>query len=90
MAKPPNLKRIGRNEARLKNIDITLKIGKGTTTFSIPEAQLLYQLVGRSRNPPENLTAACQNALAHPIDSPPLHEVVKPGETVPITVSDIT
>ena len=74
----------------MKKIEITLKIGKGTTTFSIPEAQLLYRLEGRNRNPPENLDAAYRNALAHPIDSPPLHEVVKPGQTVAITVSDIT
>jgi nickel-dependent lactate racemase len=74
----------------MKNMDITLKIGKGTSTFSIPEAQLLYQIVGRNRKPPENLVEAYRNTLAHPIDSPPLHEVVKPGETVAITVSDIT
>jgi nickel-dependent lactate racemase len=74
----------------MKKTDITLKIGKGTTTFSIPEEQLLYQLVGRNRKPPENLAAAYRDALAHPIDCPPLGEVVKPGETVAITVSDIT
>ena len=68
----------------------TLKIGKGTVTFSIPESQLLYELVGHNRNPPENLAAAYHHALKHPIDSPPLSEVVKPGETVAITVSDIT
>ena len=70
--------------------EITLKIGKGTTTFSIPAAQLLYELVGHNRNPPENLADAYRHALAHPIDSPPLREIVKPGETVAITVSDIT
>jgi hypothetical protein len=65
----------------MKHIDIWLKIGKGTTTFSIPQAQLLYQLVGRSRNPPEILTAAYQNALAHPIDSPPLRRSRQTGRT---------
>jgi len=70
--------------------DITLKIGKTTTTFSIPQEQLLYQLVGRNRKPPADLSAAYRNALDHPTDSPPLCEVVKPGETVAITVSDIT
>ena len=75
---------------KMKNIEFTLKIGKGTTSFSIPEAQLLYQLVGRNRKPPENLAAAYRNALDHPIDSPPLKEIVKPGQTVAITVSDIT
>ncbi len=74
----------------MKNIDFTLKIGKGTTSFSIPESQVLYQLVGRNRKPPENLAAAYRNALDHPIDSPPLNEIVKPGQTVAITVSDIT
>ncbi|MFO7712947.1 nickel-dependent lactate racemase [Desulfosarcina sp.] len=74
----------------MKKIDFTLKIGKGTTTFSIPKAQLLYELVGRNRQPPENLAVAYRNALDHPIDSPPLREIAKPGETVAITVSDIT
>ncbi|MBT3176719.1 MAG: nickel-dependent lactate racemase [Desulfobacula sp.] len=67
-----------------------LKIGKGTADFSIPEEQLLYELVGENLAPPEDLAAAYLNALAHPIDSPPLSEIVNPGETVAIAVSDIT
>jgi nickel-dependent lactate racemase len=74
----------------MKHIDFSLKIGKGTTKFSIPEEQLLYRLVGRNRQPPEDLAAAYRHALDNPIDSPPLKEIVKPGETVAITVSDIT
>jgi len=74
----------------MKHIDFCLKIGKGTTKFSIPEEQLLYRLVGRNRQPPEDLAAAYRHALDNPIDSPPLREIVKPGETVAITVSDIT
>ena len=74
----------------MTNTEISLKIGKTETTFSIPQDQLLYQLVGRNRKPPEDLTAAYHSALDHPIDSPPLSEMVKPGETVAITVSDIT
>lgn len=74
----------------MKHIDFTLKIGKGTASFSIPEEQLLYHLVGRNRKPPEDLRAAYLHALEHPIDSPPLREIVNPGETVAITVSDIT
>jgi nickel-dependent lactate racemase len=74
----------------MKNKDFILKIGKGSTTFSIPEDQLLYELVGRNRKPPEDLAAAYRNALGHPIDSPPLNQIVKAGETVAITVSDIT
>lgn len=70
--------------------DFTLKIGKGTTSFSIPAEQLLYNLVGCNRKAPEDLTAAYLNALNNPIDSPPLKEIVNPGEKVAITVSDIT
>ncbi len=67
-----------------------LKIGKRTETFSVPEEQLLYELVGKNQPPPPDLAAAYCHALDHPIDSPPLSEIVKPGETVAITVSDIT
>ncbi len=67
-----------------------LKIGKGTAGFSIPEEQLLYERVGKNLAPPEDLAEAYRYALAHPIDSPPLCEIVNPGETVAIAVSDIT
>jgi nickel-dependent lactate racemase len=67
-----------------------LKIGKGAVNFSIPEEQLLYELIGENQPPPENLDSAYRYALAHPIDSPPLSEIVNPGETVAIAVSDIT
>jgi nickel-dependent lactate racemase len=55
-----------------------------------PENHLLYNLVGRNVEPPADLAGAYRRALDHPIDSPPLSELVKPGETVVITVSDIT
>ncbi|MCA1786508.1 MAG: nickel-dependent lactate racemase, partial [Desulfobacteraceae bacterium] len=67
-----------------------LKIGKRTEKFTIPEAQILYELVGKNQAPPEDLAAAYRYALDHPIDSPPLREIVNPGETVAIAVSDIT
>lgn len=67
-----------------------LKIGKGTAKFSIPTEQLLYEIVGENRTPPEDLAAAYGYALDHPIDSPPLKEIVTPGETIAIAVSDIT
>jgi nickel-dependent lactate racemase len=67
-----------------------LKIGKGAVNFSIPVEQLLYELIGENRPPPGDLDSAYRYALAHPIDSPPLSEIVNPGETVAIAVSDIT
>ncbi|HYQ60262.1 MAG TPA: nickel-dependent lactate racemase [Desulfatiglandales bacterium] len=68
----------------------TLKYGKGEISFSIPKAHLLYELVGRDRKPPTDLAAAYRHALDHPIDSPPLKELVRPGDKVAITVSDVT
>jgi lactate racemase len=68
----------------------TLKYGKGEVSFSIPRAHLLYELVGRDRKPPEDLAAAYRHALDHPMDSPPLRELVRPRDKVVITVSDVT
>lgn len=70
--------------------EFELKIGKDVAKFSIPAEHLLYELVGENIPPPEDLETAYRHALAHPIDSPPLSEIVNPGETVAIAVSDIT
>lgn len=68
----------------------TLKYGKEEVSFSIPGDRLLYELVGRDRKPPADLATAYRHALDYPIDSPPLKELVRPGDKVVITVSDIT
>ncbi|MDQ1331953.1 MAG: lactate racemase [Thermodesulfobacteriota bacterium] len=67
-----------------------LRYGKGEVAFSIPEEQLLYELTGRERKAPTDLPAAYRHALDHPIDSPPLKELLKPGNKVAVMVSDIT
>jgi nickel-dependent lactate racemase len=67
-----------------------LRYGKGEVGFAIPESQLLYELVGRDRKAPADLAAAYRHALDHPIDSPPLKELIRPGDKVVITVSDVT
>ena len=68
----------------------TLKYGKGNVSFEIPANRLLHELLGRNRPPATDPRAAYVDALDHPIDSAPLREVVRPGDTVVITVSDIT
>jgi len=73
-----------------KEKHFTLKYGKGEISFSIPKDHLLYELVGRNRNPPADLAAAYRHALDHPIDTPPLKELIRPGDKVAITVSDVT
>ena len=70
--------------------EIALRYGRGEVKFEIPEEQLLYELRGRNQDPPEDFPAAYLHALYHPIDSPPLPELIKPGDKVVITVSDIT
>jgi len=74
----------------MKNRTFTLKYGKGTVAFKIPEKQVLHELLGRNQPPAADLRIAYSTALDHPVDSAPLREVVRPGDTVAITVSDIT
>ncbi len=69
---------------------ITLKYGKGKIRFDLPERQLVQEIRGHNRPAAADLRADYLHALDHPVDSAPLREVVKPGETVAITVSDIT
>jgi nickel-dependent lactate racemase len=68
----------------------TLRYGKGSVSFEIPQDQLLYEIRGKDYRALHDLESAYRDALEHPVDSPPLREVVKPGEKVAITVSDIT
>jgi len=74
----------------MKERTFKLKYGKTELSFSIPEEQLICEIVGKEYPPVSDLAVAVKAALARPIDAPPLREVVRPGETVVITVSDIT
>ncbi|SMD08143.1 nickel-dependent lactate racemase [Sporomusa malonica] len=67
-----------------------LKYGQGEVNFSIPKDQLLHEVLGVDYPPISNVAEAIQHVLEHPIDSPPLKELVKPGEKVVLCVSDIT
>jgi nickel-dependent lactate racemase len=66
-----------------------LNYGKSVVSFSLPEEQVLGEIVGRTL-PAVDLETAYRHALEHPIDAPPLRELVRPGERVTIAVSDIT
>lgn len=67
-----------------------LKYGKKEVSFDIPEQSILYELTGWNRPACEDLPKAYRYALDHPIDSPPLREILKPGDKVVIIVPDIT
>jgi len=74
----------------MSNQTFSLKFGKSEIALSIPKDQLVCEIVGKEVPPLADLEKAVREALAHPIDAPPLREVVRPGEKVVITVSDIT
>ena len=69
---------------------IKMKLGNGYVDVSVPEENLLGVILKEA--PPSAMTEedVIQDALAHPIGSPRLKEIVKPGEKVCIVVSDIT
>ena len=68
---------------------LKMKLGNGYVDVSVPEENLLgiIQKEVPASAPEEEVI---QEALAHPIGTPRLREIVKPGETVCIVVSDIT
>ena len=70
--------------------EFNLTYGKGSVSFKIPASQLVHELLGCNQPAVPDLQAAYTQALRHPIDSAPLQEMVRPGESVAVTVSDIT
>ena len=68
----------------------SLKFGKKEISFDIPEKALPYELIGWNRPACEDLPEAYRFALDHPIDAPPLREILKPSDKVVIIVPDIT
>ena len=71
-------------------LNIELGIGKTTQNVEIPDKNLLQVL---TPNPVEHDLggeAEVRRALANPIGSPRLRDIVKPGEKIAIITSDIT
>ena len=64
--------------------------GSGVQTVEVPERNLLGVLM--ANEVPKGLTneAEVARALAHPIGTPRLGEIVHPGEKIAIVTSDIT
>lgn len=72
------------------NRTFNLKYGKTELSLNIPEEQVVCEVLGTEYPPVKNLEEDYKKALRHPIDSPPLREIARPGEKVVVTVSDIT
>ncbi len=69
---------------------ISLRYGKTVQHAEVPSESLLGEINGHDRPGLTDLPAAYRQALEHPVDCPPLRELVRPGYRVTIAVSDIT
>lgn len=69
---------------------VSLPYGKGVQELVLPQEHLLYELHGNEAPICTDVAAATKNALENPIGSAPLKEIVTPGDTVAIVISDIT
>ena len=68
----------------------TVPYGKGTIQFSLPPGMRVSQAVSRPVRPVEDEKAAVAAALAHPLGTPPLCEMARPGMRACIVFTDIT
>lgn len=64
--------------------------GKSKLKVVLPEDKVLYNLGGREVPAITDIWYAAKEAMRNPIGSKPLREIVQPGESVAIVVSDIT
>lgn len=71
-------------------MDISLKFGQSHQMVSVNEKDLIAVLAPNTMAYGITEEEAVRDALAHPIGTKPLHEIVHPGEKVVIVSSDIT
>jgi len=68
----------------------TFRYGKGHLTFSLDPALVIDELTIKRFAELADPRAAVTEAIRHPIGSPPLREIVRPGQTVAFIVNDPT
>jgi lactate racemase len=68
----------------------TVPYGKETLQFSLPSCMRVAQAVSKPVRPIENKQAAVAEALAHPVGTPPLREIARPGNRVCVVFTDST
>ena len=69
----------------------TLRYGNAQIPVPLPEGQIVQELLSNPVELPRRTPAErVRYALDHPIGADPLEEVVAPGDTVCIVISDIT
>ena len=67
-----------------------LRYGNGHVEIEVPAAELIGVINGKPSVPISDIPAAVRSAIRDPIKSPHLGEIVHPGETVAVLVSDLT
>ena len=67
-----------------------IKYYKDLIPFQLPDTCQVEELLPKACPAVESETAEIKRALAHPIESKPLADLVKPGEKVVIVTSDVT
>ena len=72
------------------SIEIHLGYGNEEIKVNLPEKKILHVIEGNHVEPLTDIPAAVKTALANPIGSPPINQIVKKGDNVCIIVSDIT
>ena len=67
-----------------------LAYGHEMLSFSLPSSVNVQEIEAKASQPILDIEQAILQALAHPLGTAPLGEVVKPGDKVVIVVSDVT
>ena len=68
----------------------TVPYGKGEISFALPPGMRGTVVESRKVEPIADVEAAIAQALAEPVNSPPLRELARPGDTVCIVFTDVT
>ena len=68
----------------------TIGYGHGTRQFELDEERVLLEMAAARIDTEPDETEEVRRALQNPIGSPPLTEIVRPGEKICIITSDIT
>ena len=64
--------------------------GNASVTIPLDETQVKAELFGNEVPALADIRAAVRNSLDHPIDSVPLRERIRPGQTAVLVVSDMS
>jgi len=74
----------------MQNKTYKIPYSKSTLEFTLPESMRVTVAVSRPSEPLMDISSAIQEALDHPIGTPPLREMAKRGDRACIVFTDIT